>query len=235
MPSSNSKSNPYQRFIPSEEVQVVSAWQFTPMDGLHSGDQTAEETQAETVAEPTLDEVRQQAYAEGFEHGRLAGTKETRDQLEAPLKKQVQDQAQRLATLFQTTQSTLNTLEDHLADQVLALACDLARQVIRRELQQPLEPMKAVIQEAVALAVEDHSPATLKLNPIDLAMVQSELAEPLQEQRVKLVADPKLSVGSCVVEAVHGAVDATMEKRWSRAVANLGLNLPWDTNGDAHD
>lgn len=235
MHSSNSKPNPYQRFIPREEVQAVSAWKFTPMDGSPVDDPVEDEAHVEVVVEPTVEEVRQQAYAAGFEQGRLAGAKETRDELEAPLKRQVQDQAQRLTHLFQATQTTLNVLEQQLADQVLALACDLARQVIRRELLQPLEPLKAVVQEAVTLVVQDHTPATLKLHPIDLAMVQSELSEWLQEQHLKLVPDPKLSVGSCVVEAAHGAVDATLEKRWSRAVANLGLDLPWHVSGNDHE
>jgi flagellar assembly protein FliH len=32
MPSSNRGAHPYQRFIPREEVQAVTAWAFEPVD-----------------------------------------------------------------------------------------------------------------------------------------------------------------------------------------------------------
>lgn len=243
-PSSNKPSH-YQRFIPSEEVQEVAAWSFQSMDPgaaarAHTKAQAAADAaQAEApLNQEALEEARQIAYAEGFEHGRLAGSKETRDALEAPLKQQAQTQAQKLAQLLHTAQGELNSLEHHLADHILALACDLARQVVRRELQQPLEPLKALVQEAVDLAVEDNRPATLKLHPDDLKLVQADLAPLLAEHHVKLVADAKLTPGGCLIESAHGAVDATLEKRWTRAVANLGLSLPWhvDTPTEAeHD
>ncbi len=229
MPSSNKPSTPYQRFIPREEVQVVSAWAFNAMDGGDNAAQpkVAEDPPAEPLPSEALEEARQIAYAEGFEHGRLAGAKETKDALEAPLKRQTQEQAQRLALLLQNGQAHLNLLNDLLAQQVLELACDLARQVVRRELQQPLEPLKAVVHEALALAVQDHTPATLRLHPQDLDLLKSDLETPLAEQHIRLQPDKSLTPGGCVVESAQGAVDGTMEKRWAKAVANLGLNVPW--------
>lgn len=236
MPSSNKPSNPYQRFIPREEVQVVSAWAFNAMDGGDKKNQAsaAEEPPPDVVSSEALDEARQMAYAEGFAHGRLAGAKETQDALEAPLKQQTQEQAQRLALLLQHSQGHLSQLNDLLAQQVLDLACDLARQVVRRELQQPLEPLKAVVQEALAMAVQDHLPATLRLHPQDLALLQNDLASALAEHNIRLQPDPSLTPGGCVVENAQGAVDGTVEKRWARAVANLGLNHPWADEEPLH-
>lgn len=232
-PSSN-KTNPYQRFIPREEVQEVSAWQFDAMDA-----------DAKPAAEPVpdvpptppaeqLDELRQQAYAEGFEHGRQAGIKETQDALAAPLKQQARDEAQRLALLFKNTQAELGRLEDALSAQMLELACDLARQVLRRELSQPLDAIRPVVQEALALAVEDNMPATLRLHPSDLVLVQADMGPALEAQNVRVVPDVTLTPGGCVVESVQGAVDGTVERRWARAVANLGLDRPW-TPGEQAD
>lgn len=235
---SSNKPNPYQRFIPREEVQDVAVWEFNAMDGggkTTKASAAIEEPAPEVISSEALDEARQIAYAEGFEHGRLAGAKETRDTLEAPLKRQTQEQAQRLSLLLQATQTHLAQLEDQLASQLLALACDLARQVVRRELQQPLEPLKAVVQEALALAVEDHSPASLKLHPKDLELLKADLGDTLTEQRIRLLPDSTLSPGGCVVESAQGAVDGTLEKRWARAVANLGLNTPWSPEEHTDD
>lgn len=237
MPSSKPSSSHYQRFIPSEEVQQVSAWQFDSMDGKPNRAEAASaapDPQAPQAPSPAaLEELRQQAYAEGFEHGRLAGSQETRDALQAPLQQQAHELTQRVTDLLQQAQSRFDQLEDVLASQLLELACDLARQVVRRELAQPLEPLKAVVQEALALAVQDSRPATLRLHPQDLELLRNQLPEVLDATALKLLADERLTPGGCLVESAQGAVDGTLEKRWSRAVANLGLNAPWNPGEQA--
>lgn len=236
MPSSKAtRSHPYERFIPREEVMEVSAWEFEPMDGsARAGKRTGlhHDEPDDTTAPPNaeqLEALREQAYNEGFRQGQLAGAQETRQQLEAPLKQQAKEHAARMAAMLEAGQQQMNALEQQLADQLLELACDLARQVVRRELDQPLEPLRAVVHEALAMAVQDGLPATLRLNPGDLSLVQDHMGEALGAQKVKLVADAALAPGGCVVESAIGAVDATVEKRWERSVANLGLQVPWTT------
>ena len=228
---SSNRPGPYHRFIPSEEVVEVSAWEFGPVDGSQAPPPPAAEPETVTdAAGPTpeqLEELRQQAYAEGFEHGRLAGAEETRQALEAPLRQRAQAEALRLAQLLARTQLELEQLEQTAAAQVLELACDLARQVVRRELATPLEPLRATVQEALALLVADGRAATLRLHPDDLLLLQDELHEPLHGLRVQLKADDQITPGGCVVDSAQGSVDATIEKRWARAVANLGLQKPW--------
>jgi flagellar assembly protein FliH len=227
-------SSPYHRFIPREEVQAVAAWTFEPMDG--KGLPASEATEDEGPQAPTPEQIealREQAYAEGMEHGRQAGEQAIRAALEAPLRQQAQEQAQRLATLLRNTQTQLDQLEDALAAQVLELACDLARQVVRRELVQSLEPLKTVVHEALALAVQDGQPATVRLNPADLSLLQDDIGEALGAQKIKLVPDAAITPGGCAVESVQGTVDGTVEKRWARAVANLGLQVGWNPGDQA--
>jgi flagellar assembly protein FliH len=231
-PSSN-KTSPYQRFIPKEEVQEVSAWQFNAMDGSTEKPVEPVEEQALPPSSEEIEEIRQQAYAQGFEQGKLAGTKETRDALTAPLQQQASEQAAHLAQLLNHAKNELARLDDALATQVLELACDVARQVLRRELQQPLDAVRSVVQEALALAAEDSQPATLRLHPSDLDLLQADLGATLAEQHVRLVPDVTLTPGGCVVETPQGAVDGTLERRWARAVANLGLNRPWNPGEQA--
>ncbi len=232
MTASSNKSSPYQRFIPREEVQQVSAWTFDSMDGSAKEKANAPAPPAEPEAPELppvdLEALRQQAHDEGFTQGKQAGAEDTRKALEGPLKRQMQNQAQMLAQVIKNTHQQLAQLEDQLAEQVLELACDLARQVVRRELSQPLEPLKSVIREALALATQDQQAATLRLNPADLALLQNDLMQALGEHTVRIVPDPQLSSGGCVVETAQGAIDGTIERRWKRAVANLGLHAEWN-------
>jgi len=75
--------------------------------------------------------------------------------------------------------------------------------------------------------VDDGLPATVRLNPDDLVLLQGSIEETLGQHKVELVGDVSISPGGCVVESPSTTVDATIEKRWTRAVGNLGLETPW--------
>lgn len=231
--SNSSKNSPYHRFIPREEVQVVSPWEFQSMDGKPPKGSTAAAPAPEPPPElppPDLDLIKQQAFDEGFEQGRVAGAKATRDALDAPLRRTAEDVARRLSLLLQNTEAELLQAEDHLSEQLLEMACDVARQVVRRELTQPLQAVRAVVEEALAATVRDELTRTLRLNPTDFALLQNHIDGMIDSDRVKLVADDRITAGGCVLQTATGTVDGTLEKRWMRAVANLGLKSRWEAD-----
>ena len=45
---------------------------------------------------------------------------------------------------------------------------------------------------------------------------------------VVTVADAAVSPGGCLIESSATTVDATIEKRWARAVGNLGQQAAWN-------
>lgn len=228
---SSNRAHPYQRFIPREEVQAVQAWTFAPVDEATLAAQRAEaearERAARAATEQQLQEAQARGYTEGFEQGRQTGAQEMREALEAPLREQAAEQARRLAAVLASAEAELESLRARVADELLALACDLARQVVRRELAQPLEPLRAAVTEALGELGEEAQPATLRLHPDDLALLQPVLDELLAGRRVQPVADERLSRGGCVLESPLGVVDATIERRWARALATLGRSEPW--------
>lgn len=236
MPSS-SRASHYQRFIPKEEVQEVEAVLFGAI-----GDGTpGRETQA-SDAEQVLDvqqalALRQQAWDEGYEAGLLAGAERTRTELQQQTLQVQREQVQRIDAMLRQAQAGFDLLEQALAEQVLQLACALARQVVRRELSTPLPPLRSVVQEALALLIDDGRPATLRLHPLDAALLADQATLEAHgmalQTPVQVHPDPTLSPGDCVVESAHGGVDARLEKRWQRALANLGLEQPWQPGGQA--
>ena len=236
MTASSNRNTPYHRFIPREEVQDVAAWEFPSMDGkppkrapalpAEPAPPALEAAPAEPPG-PSVEELQQQAFELGFEQGRQAGEKATREALDAPLRRTAEDAARRLGQLLKNAERELQHADERLSEQLLQLACTLARQVIRKELEQPLDVLRAVVTEALQQTVDDHLHRTLRLNPMDLALVQNHLGEWVDTTRVTLVASDKLGPGGCVVETSASTVDASIEKRWARAVANLGLRSEW--------
>lgn len=227
----SSKTKAHSRFIPREEIEGVSAWHFSSMDEREDlppppVEETDHEADAAQLAQQ-LEEARQQAYADGFAHGHDAGAQEMREALEATIRKMAEETGMRMAQLMHGMQEQLQRSEEAISRQILELACDLARQVLRQELQTPTAHLKPVISEALGQLVDDGLPATVRLNPDDLVLLQGSIEETLGQHKVELIGDVAISPGGCIVESASTTVDATIEKRWMRALGNLGLDAPW--------
>lgn len=227
----SSKPRTHSRFIPREEIEGVSAWRFGSVDGsdeLRLAEAEAAEAQtANPIDEAMLEDVRQQAFSDGFAQGHEAGAQEMRQALEATIHKMAEETGTRMAQLMHGMREQLKGSEELISRQIMDLACDLARQVLRQELQTPTAHLKPVISEALAQLVDDGLPATVRLNPDDLALLQGSIEETLGQHKVELVGDVSVSPGGCIVESPSTTVDATIEKRWNRAVGNLGLETAW--------
>lgn len=226
------KPNPHSRFIPREEIDAVAAWHFSSMDAAQAVPAPLVEPEPEPQPPIDLDlmlqEARQQAYAEGFQHGHDAGSQETRDALEAVIRRSAEETAVRMGQLLHSMGDQLIAAEQHIARQILELSCDIARQIVRQELKVNTRHLRAVIGEALEQLVEDGLPATVRMNPEDLALMKGALLETLGENAPELVADPDITPGGCLIQSPSSVVDATIEKRWKRAVGNLGLSLEWN-------
>ncbi|MCW5654306.1 flagellar assembly protein FliH [Hydrogenophaga sp.] len=211
----------------------MAAWHFSAVDGSEASG-PASGTEHEGVTTEVLQQARQQAHAEGFMRGRDAGAQEVRDALEATLRKTAEETGVRMALLLRNSREQLKKSEEQISRHILELACDIARQVVRRELQGDPAPLKPVIAEALAQLIEDSQPATVRMHPGDLTLMKGALQETLGNPPPEFVADPEVSPGGCLIESASMTVDATIEKRWARSVGNLGLDMPWNAGTTAN-
>lgn len=240
MPSSSQRS--YSRFIPSEEVGDFTQWKFGAVDG---SDLVEPLPEPEPVAELPIevDEAAQQAlvqqacddaYAEGFAQGQAETALEWQRRMDEYIAQQGQESARRLQEVLQTFDASLIDLQQHMAQQVLELACDIARQVVRQELSVNPNPLQPVVREALDMLVTEGKPATVRLNPVDLEAMAAPLREAVDAPGVQWVADGAVPAGGCIVESAGTVVDGRLDKRWQRAIAALGLDSPLN-EGDAGD
>ena len=223
-----SKPNPHSRFIPREEIEGVAVWHFSAVDGSEDNATANGGDEPEGVTTEALQQARQEAHAEGFMRGHDAGAQEVRDALEATVRKTAEETAVRMAQLLYNTRDHLKKSEEKISRHILELACDLARQVVRQQLKTDPAHLKPVIAEALSQLVEDGLPATVRMHPGDLTLMKGALQETLASPLPEFVADPGISPGGCLIESATMAVDATIEKRWARAVGNLGLDAAWN-------
>lgn len=234
--NNRSSSRAHSRFIRSEELGEVSEWHFgavgplvpTALDLLPEPEPEPEPVEPEQVR---LDRAWADGHAAGLAQGLAEATLEGNQKLDDFVQNQGVETAQHLADLLAAMQTRLAQLEQDMAQQVLALACGLARQVVRRELSVDAAALEPVIREALGMLVMDGKAVVIKLHPQDLEVLQAPLQAAFPQPALTWLADMAVERGGCLVESGGTVIDGTLSKRWERAVANLGLASAW-TDGD---
>ncbi len=222
----------YTRFIPHEEIEAVSAWQFG-MLGDPALPVEPEPPPPDPGPPPEPEEVRLQrawdaGHAAGYAEGHAAAARTGHEQLDQYVTGRGRESAERLAAVARALDERLVRSEQELARQVLDLAAELARQMVRRELALRPDAALPVVREAVSLLVADGRPMAVRLHPDDLQVVQAALREAHPDAPMQWLADAAVERGGCRVECGGAVVDGGLASRWQRVLANLGLDSPWN-------
>ena len=243
----------YARFIPKEELGVVTRWHFGAVDALDAlllapatppveqeseediADRAAEAAEQQAQQAQALEQAAEDAYARGLAQGQEQATVEWQHRMDEYVAGQGKEAAQRLEAAAQALDGSLGAMQQHMAQDVLQLACDIARQVVRQELRVNTAALQPVIAEALGMLVTDGRPATVRLHPTDLEQVGTALREEFANPPLQWLADADVPPGGCKVEAAGTVIDGSLQKRWQRAIAPLGLASAWEGDGGAVD
>ena len=159
------------------------------------------------------EEARKEGYDAGYEEGTARGRVE----------------AMALHSLVQGMDDALGRLDQEVAEEILALSIEIARQMVRHHLDAHPEAVGELIREALLQMPQVH--ALVHLNPDDLALARDYLGEQLTHAGHRLVEDASISRGGVRIDAGGSQIDATVQTRWRRILDNLGRNVAWDGDG----
>ncbi|MCW8174023.1 FliH/SctL family protein [Verminephrobacter aporrectodeae] len=224
----------YARIIPSEELGDCTQWKFGAVDG---SDRVAPAVQIpaaidEAAQQALLQQACADAHAAGLAQGQEQTASEWQHRLDEYIVHQGHAAAERLQGVLQALDASLLDMQRRMAQQLLALACDIAREVLRQELSVNPEALHPVVREALGMLVAEGRPASVRLNPADMQGLTQPLRAALATpQQVQWMADAAVPPGGCLVECAGSVVDGSVEKRWQRALAALGIESPWQEGG----
>ena len=248
-------SSLHSRFIPNEEIdeRAVVQWRFGTVDAsglIPALPLTPVETQEVEIVdvapqepvpdaaeiESLLQQARAQAHAEGLAQGlaqgRAEATQEWQQRMDSYAAGAGRDAAQRLQALVARCDDSLQALEQNMAAEVLQLACDIARQVVRQELACKPEALLPVVREALDMLVTEGRAVTVRLNPADWEVLDAPLrAEHGAAGKLQWLADASVPAGDVRVDSGGAVIEAGLDSRWRRAVAALGLVSSWYEGG----
>ena len=221
------------RFIPGEELGTVAGWDFGAVD--QASVRFAAKVKARELAEEQSreNEARQLGFSDGYAQGHAQATLEGQRLIAEYIETQGQDAARQFGQLFESTNEQIAQSQQVMAKGVLELACELARQVLRHELSVNPNALQPVIHEALSVLAIDSKAAFVRLNPVDLDVLQDVVKQEFSGLALSLLSDASVTRGGCLVESAGTVVDGTIEKRWGRAVAKLGLESAWEVSNDA--
>lgn len=191
---------------PSDTRSAFERWEG--LEAVPVRDREAEEQQRLRMLH---EEARKQGYEAGLEQARSA----------------MEQEARRLRQLGESLGSALDALDFRLADQVLNLALDVAKQVVVGELSARPERILDVVKQALRQMAETTREARLLLNPEDAHVVRPILNELLDKSRLRIVEDARIVRGGCLIETPQGDLDATLQTRWRQVISVLGSNRNW--------
>ncbi len=195
--------------LPDEQTSALAHWEAAEL-AVESGEPGAQkDSQAE------LADAREQAIAAGREAGLQAGRAEAAAE------------GARMKALADSYANALDKLDFRLADMVLELALDVARQVVAGELAVHPERILDVVKLALNQMAESTREARLLLNPEDAALIRPHLEQILDKNRLRMVEDVRIVRGGCLIETTQGDLDATLQARWRNVVQVLGSNKGW--------
>ncbi len=216
------------RFIPGEEIDAVSQWSFGAVDTaslLAAAKLKSRQDASDLAREEAL---TQEGYRQGFAQGQAHATVEAQQKIHDHVKNQGAQAARQFAQLFACAQEQLANAQQVMAQGVLELACELARQVLRHELSVNPNVLQPVVREALGLLAAESKSAMVRLNPLDMEVLADVLQAEFAALSLTLVADPAVKPGGCLIASAGTVVDGSLATRWRRAVASLGLNLQWE-------
>jgi flagellar assembly protein FliH len=241
-----SSTRAYTRFIPREEIgdDAVTQWRFGAVDGsdLLPLPEPEEAAAVETAPPPppvvdeaehlqllaqARQEARAQGHADGLAQGRAEANLEWQRRMDDYVAGAGHETAQRMQALVGALDASLSELQQRMAQEVLQLACDIARQVVRQELKSNPMALLPVVREALDMLVTEGRPVTVRLHPQDLEHLEQPLQQEFAQHKLQWLADADLAPGDCRVESSGTVVDGRLDKRWRRAVAALGLVSAW--------
>lgn len=108
---------------------------------------------------------------------------------------------------------------DEVAPYILEMSIDIAKKIIKRELDQDPSLILENIQQLLKTLSKDETKITLKVNPVQVSLVKAEIPEMLNtaglDAKVMIVPEEGIMEGGCMLTTTNGVIDATIETQLS--------------------
>jgi len=202
----------------ADEAQELDPAEWLPPEFDDQSQAIAPEEDPKLQAE--LEQLREKARAEGLEAGRQAGFEQGYQAGMDAAAEDIKAQKARLTEWLSHLSAPLEQLDQEVNEQLIALATQIARIMIARELTVNRDGLRQIATEAMQAMPVATRELTLFCHPDDQPLMQ-ELAESHPRLQITITADEQIQPGGLVVESGAAQVDAQLANRWADLIDNL--------------
>ncbi|MBI3229774.1 MAG: flagellar assembly protein FliH [Burkholderiales bacterium] len=182
-----------------------------------------------------IDRMRELALQEGYATGHESGLEEGfrkghMEGLTQGLNEGREQAALEIGYLHQLAQDfgqQIAHADTAIAHDMLDLALDIAKAMLKTALQVKPELVLPVIVDAVQYLPSLHQPALLIMHPDDSALVHAHMGDELEKNGWRVIEDESVGRGGCRIDTANNQIDASAATRWQRIASVLGKNLDW--------
>jgi len=167
--------------------------------------------------------AQREGYDRGFAEGELAGHQAARGQIDAHLS--------RLASTIDQLATLRSAMLRQSERDIVRLAIAIAERILRQEVRVNRQAL-ATMARAAAQKLGDHSVVTVQLNADDLRALTEGGGGTTDDSPVRLVADPAIPAGGCVVHSTFGTIDISLDAQIREIERDLlGGETSFDPSG----
>jgi flagellar assembly protein FliH len=166
----------------------------------------------------TVDVLRQalqESEARGYQAGLAKAQAESQLSLDA-----LNARVAQLDSILQLLGQPLQQLDGEVEKELLHLTLAVGKQLARRELRVDPTQVIGIIRESLAQLPASARDVRIHLHPEDAVTVRERLAEPSKERAWRIVEDPTLSRGGCMVRTENSQIDVRLDSRINAVIAS---------------
>lgn len=163
--------------------------------------------------------VRKEAYHKGMQEGFAVGMAKAREH--------AHEEKQQFIQLMSDFSDALEQSDEKIADDVLSLALDIAKSMLKAKLNIDPAAVLPVVMDAIHYLPYVQKPARILVHHEDAQMLRNYLGDEIASQKWQIQEDSSIERGGCLVETGANQIDASNEVRWKRISEALGQNNQW--------
>ncbi len=216
--------------LPKEQQSAYERWEMASFgEPVPLTKPAAQAAQAalDVLVEQKVNALRDQAQQEGRQAGYEAGMAEGRAAGLTAGQAEIAKQSAALRQLTQSFGEEVASANESMADDLLTLALDLTKAMLKSALAIRPELMLPVVGEAIRYLPSVQQPAILFLHPQDVALVKEHMEDELAKSGWRIAEDMQLTRGGCRIETASNQIDASMQTRWQRIAEALSKESDW--------
>ena len=183
----------------------------------------------EEALEKGKEEGFQKGHAEGFDAGKVKGHEEgyTKgyDVGVQEGKTVGQQYADKMGHLWNRFSENIAQADQGLAEDLLALAIEIADQVMMAAIEVKPELLLPVVRQAIQTLPQSNQPARIIINPKDTEMIEQFLTDQNLLSNTSIIQDDSIEPGGCKVETESSLIDASLATRRQRVISGIGVWL----------